>query len=130
METKAKIVHAHVETGFRVQYLALDTWIDYNGDHLHATEADADASIRKWGMRTENAPREKFRVLPDSVLRAAWPSQDYIEERWVAGFQGARRGEVNPYSAPAEGEDDGEYYNWVLWEEGAEVFRSGKNLFA
>jgi hypothetical protein len=127
VETKVKIVPEHVETGFKIEYLCLGDWIDYGGA-LARTEYQADSWIRKTCMRSENCGREKFRIVPASEVVPAWPSRDYIEARWLDGFQGARRGEGNPYAEPEAGEAACD--NYVLWEEGAAAFRAGQNIFA
>lgn len=127
MKTRVKITPEHFESGLRVQYFCIDDWINYNGDCLYETEAEADAYIRRVAMRSEAARREKFRAIPNTILIPAWPSLDYIEELWLAGYQGARRGEANRYGEPEEGES---YCpNFALWNEGAEAFRAGKKLF-
>jgi hypothetical protein len=128
VETKVKIEPAYVKTGVKVQYLCLGDWIDYNGGRVYTEDEARRWNVIRDGMRTENCGADKFRLVPATESVEAFPSRDYIEEAWLRGFQGVRRGEANPYGEPEAGEEPG--YNFVLWAEGAEAFRAGQNIFA
>lgn len=123
MKTKVKIVPAHEASGFIVEWFFQDSWNEYG--FLIPTEqeaknrAEAFAKFEGWDL-------SRVRVVPKKQWVAEFPSLDYIEKIWLMGYQGARSGEENPY---AENDVNDDLDNFTLWNEGAEAFRSGLQLF-
>jgi len=67
-----------------------------------ATRADYDKALAEW------------LIVPVTELRPQVPSNEYIEEIHLAGFQAARRNEGNRYSPGGE--------NFVLFAEGMDMY--------
>jgi hypothetical protein len=123
MQTSHKIVPAHEADGFIVEWAFQGKWNEIGC--LRATKEQAEASMKATAKFEGWAPT-KVRVSPKKEWVAAFPSQDYIEKMWLAGYQGARNGEGNPYG---DMHPDDTLDNQLLWNEGAAAFRSGLQLF-
>jgi len=123
MKTSHIIVPRHEADGFVIEWLFKDEWNEYGSLMLTRTEAEQRAiqfaKFEGWDV-------SRVRVVPKREWVDAFPSQDYIEKIWLDGYQNARAGKENPYA------EDFNYHglnNRLLWNEGAEAFRLGLQLF-